>query len=282
MERGVVRGLDRLNGVANVELLGGPTVPAIYLNEPPPPLTVVWLDQSSPGAWVVIGCEGGRRFVMHDDFIIRIGTNTPATFGYGDHIWYVSAAVGNGMYDTTLAEVAGADTWGVVGLDATGAGGVYTLMRRSWNKMPPGWAIWLSYKVALSVVSTALIHEGGVGHGDGYFITGSDPGFGARFDASASPNWQLYTRKTAVKFTASTLPAAANTWYWIDLLCKPSSFSAMWIDGTLAATDATQVPAGSDNLTPGFLAFQGGAGGVDCHVELDVVHLELVRTVVTP
>lgn len=282
MERGIVLSITMAGGYCTVKKSDGATVKATWLQDwPPPPRSIVWLDQPVAGVWLVAGVEPRQKVMFHEEFSMIQSSNIAATFSYADTVWYCDAVTGAGFYQ--YATGGSSESGSIAALDGGAAAGLYTIARKGYTAAPTTGAIWTSARVMLSSTATMI---GLVGDATmiGGMIGGGVGNYGCymRTDILTSNNWILFTMNNgAQSFTSTNIPIAANTWFDLDLLWSPvGPWCAAWINGIGPTPSYTNVPPGNVEMEAGMVCYSGGVGGVALNFWVDYYHREWVSSVV--
>lgn len=250
MERATVLGVNRTTQRAKVQLLGGPTANAVYLGEPPPPRGICWVDQSQPGAWIVVGTETTRQPTVRENF--QVALDLTAALGVGavlcDTSWFSQGTLG------AITVAAPPTIPGSVGLltlisSAAGAGTFLDMCKGDLEILLPSLtlgAVWMSGRFMLSTLANALY---GLGFANNARLGFAAPGAGAAdvrlfFDSAAFANsFGFLTVNGAASTVIDTkVPAVAGVMYEFDIVVE-REWAGLWLNGDGPYVIATNVPS---------------------------------------
>lgn len=236
--QGIVKALDRANGVVRAALTDGTEIEAAAFfgsksRAPWPLCNAHFVFQN--GGWVCWGPLGDRRVVVHDDFTFTAavsvaGTNAAVAC---DTPWNIASALAGSTGST--AGVAVAEGQGVCRLrqvNAT-AGSVGTDLRKGFNASPialptPPAAVWFATRIQLANTPSDTIsgfqcgliaNPGGSQHA--LFMAAT--GFGA--------NWRLLDWASNAQISGVTIAETVGAWATLEAVILGADRIAGWING---------------------------------------------------
>lgn len=286
MNKGVVLSVNRRGQACGVQLLGSQaTVTASYLTTPPPPRSVVMVQDVGNGSWVVLGTIGERRVTLHDDFhyVLSAAVTGPQ---YCDTNWSLAvngACLGSGpgnLVDNNVP-TAGQLSLSTNGSAATGYVGL-TKGDGDWFSSAGNVAHWMSVRFAAGTFVTSVFEFGMgtfayvFGGGAGAFGAGvriDDTQFGGHLQSLVC-SAGVYTQ---IDLGVSLLGPQA--WNDIDILYIPGTRVMFWLNGGYVGQVTTNVPA-TGTMPPVLLCYMPGAAFTYCYV--DFIHCETFQTFVQP
>lgn len=290
MQHAIVTGLNRKTGQAVVALPEGVVdVPVAILGEIPPPRSVVWVDGIDRGQGRILGIEGPRRFVFHDDFS-DVGIGFPLvnnSIYAGDTNWTAKVGVaGNGtlLGDNTVGTGDNLDLVGVSLLGTGASASQWATLMKDGGASAAAHPMWVSGRVSLFATANVVAR---IGMGDvtqcGTFASAA--GFRAvelSYDNTISANWTLLTGNGAglFNFTDTGVPAVTAEYRAFDLLWVPGFWAGLWLDGALVATSVTNIPPAAGNFPVMIQAFPRAASAVG--IRTDFVRQEVIGSVSLP
>lgn len=294
MQRGYVTGFDRSTGLAQVHVLGmDADVPAMVLTDDVCPRSIVWADQANEGQWVVIGMEGRRRLVMHEDFHVAyrgaaVGVYTPAVC---DLEWALVEGTpgtgGLGIYTPTSGQT---DRAGFAGFGSGGAAGQYVSVLKLFNLtdnvgFPAGdEAYWMAISmVASTPITTSIVQAGFSTLNAGGFagLVAADRRVILRHDSALSANWQLVTTVGVTEtVTTTTRAVVADEAIHVDLVVQPGQWAAAYINGSLVAANTTNIPEAGAAGQPAFGVYPRAAAARG--IALDRFDVSIINTLQSP
>lgn len=235
MDRGVVTGVSRSTKSCTVTLLGGPTITAAYMGQPPCPRSVVAIERFGNGSWLVVGQIGDRRLIVHDDFV-HMGAAP-----WGDTQW---ATVG------TLGSIGGGTTSDAQGVAAIVSNATLNqwvgIAKTNQNvTLPSSDALWCSARINVSGTTSmgALV---GLANSTSYNFSAIAAGDGCvalYWDTGGTPTWKLRTTNGASNTDTDTgVAITAGTFYDFDIVVVGGSWAALWVNGIGPVTTTTSVP----------------------------------------
>lgn len=294
MLRGVV---ERINwrsggrwtdGTVDVALPNGSSVSAAYLSSyPPTPRSIVWVQEGQPGAWIVLGAEGGSRLLFHDDFF----GSTDNVTDQGDTNWVRFSSGSYGLSMGAGIPSVGDETYGLSRIRCTSgsvlssAGGYYKVSTAAAENTSP---IYLAIRVSLE-------NNSQIGQNFVFGYTDSNPAITGLRGQSMNGAWILVaggapssgevTLYAQTGLTQSTIQLAeapaATTWLLIEMLIVPGQFVAAWCNG-----DGPFIPAAAppETGTPSIWAMLYGSQALPgtSGVDIDWIHAEVPVAFVPP
>lgn len=283
MLRGIVERVNwqsngRTDGTVDVALPNGAVVPAAYVTPwPPIPRTSVWVEEALPGAWVVIGAEGGGLPILHDDFAGGQATTTP-----GDTDWttftsgtttqgFVPTVAGSASHGVYRATVTAANATSYRGITKSGKQSldedstVYIAARICSQSVVAGAKQWVALSEDQLNGTTADIDNQGVA-----IILTDD-------DATAN----LYVSSDGVTGYDYLGEISQLTFDVFEVLIVPGSFVAAWMNGV--GPVISQVYLLDDSAQSSFLNVGTTSGSAaSSGVYIDWIHVERPGIVVPP
>src|SRR6476659_7119356 len=252
MDRGKVTGISRATGTCSVKLLSGPTVTAQYMDEPPCPWSVAFVERLGNGAWLVVGSPVDVLFREHWATAHGSGGDM-----WGDTYWYAqSGGAWNGVINDQASTVADTTSrHGVLACFAgTTANGWVRICKAENNYLNPvaPAAVWIAGKGRTTSTSNVLFALG-LGNNAYQGFPGAAAGrfhLSVCFDSSwGTGAWGLNQVNGARGLATQDLVlGAVNTAAWADFdLLVNDSVVAVWINGVgpYYSTDTTYLPAAS-------------------------------------
>lgn len=222
-----------------VKLQEGPTVPATYSGQPPPPST--WVEVWSNGtSYHVDGSHDlDARTVLHDDFT-RVPTTAAGTTTIGcDTPWVCS--IGTGGSISQLGSGLGS------ALLFTGAAigrTVYMTKDDGAFSMTAADGLWLSANVDAGVFPTNLVAHVGFAN---VALTDTCTLF---VSTGASTDYLGWAVKDGSATGQGLSRAVSNEFVYLDILLVPGVFASFWINGDGPYTITTNIPTSGDSMQP--------------------------------
>lgn len=283
MERGLVTGIVWPSRYAFVTKGDGTPVKASWLTGwPPPPRTVVWLEQPVPGVWLIVGCEAYTRATLHDDFN-RANPDFPAAVTLADTNWWGP----QGFPGVVDADNTATSDMGVMKMATTANINEWMRLTKSEGSMrvpsPVPAAVWISSRIKFSTLTDTLAMIGlGNNANQAFAVAAPSNEINVGYDSAVTPGFASarYCNNGANNQVGSTIPIVANTFYHFDLLVQAGGapWSAYWVDGQGPVINRLNVPITA--LQCHIQVYNRGAASRTLHV--DWYHAEFVSAVIAP
>lgn len=275
MDRGIVTGVQRSSKACTVSLLGGPTITAAYLGDPPCPRSTVAIERFGNGSWIVLGQIGDRRVICHDDFLYMDATQ------WGDTQWTGVGTLG------ALGGFTSSDSQGVARLTTNAVafqwGG---LSKTNQNiTLPSTDALWVSGRVNVGSTTSmgALVGLANSGSYNFSAIAAGDACVALYWDTGGSLTWKLRTTNGASNTDTDTSVAiAASTWYDFDIVVVGGSWAAIWVNGIGPFTSTTSIPPANTTPSPQPAITVIPIAAASRVLEVDWFHLERCTGITAP
>jgi hypothetical protein len=297
LERAVVSGINRAVGLVWVQIPGRmQQTPAYFLGDPPCPRSIVVLDQTTNGAWYVVGMEGPRRRVLNEDFgqafNYAFGTLIDAVWCDSPWLKRSSLASGTTVGSTLVTGTGDAQRVGTAFIATDANSGRWCSVVHAWDATSSSWpesggSLWMHTTFMVDGINNCVYQ---VGFGDWNIAqvwgipTSGFRSCVVKHDTNfvGAPNtWFLEATIDGNQTQADTgIPVVAQQFYSMDLVVTPGQWAGLWIDGQPGVFTNANIPAYNDQLSPFFGTLN--RANVIQYVNIDCFYVDWIGSVIPP